>query len=84
MEQLGSQWIDISKINTWLFFKNLLRLSNFNENLIIITDVLHDYIFSFMIMSRAILLTINVSDQVCTENQNTNFMFSNIFENVPL
>ena len=84
MEQLGSQWIDISKINTWLFFKNLLRLSNFNENLIIITDVLHDYIFSFMIMSRAVLLTINVSDKVCTENQNTYFMFSNIFENVPL
>jgi hypothetical protein len=37
-----------------------------------------------MIMSRAILLTTKVSDKVCTENQNTYFMFKNNFENVPL
>jgi hypothetical protein len=84
MEQLGSQWTDIMIINTWLFFKNLLRISIFNENLIIITDILHDYIYSLLLMSRGILLTINVSGKVGTEKQNTQFIFSNIFENVPL
>ena len=84
MEQLGSHWTDILNINTWLFFKNLLRIFNFKENLIIITDVLHDYTCSLMIMSHAIPLTINVLKKGCTENQNTHFMFSNIFENVPL
>jgi len=37
-----------------------------------------------MIVPRSVLFTINVSDKGFTENQNTHFMFSNIFENVPL
>ena len=37
-----------------------------------------------MIKPLSILLTLNVSDKVCTENQNANFIFSNIFENVTL
>ena len=84
MEQLGSHWIYILKINTSLSFKNLFRISNFNKNLNIITDVLHEYICSLMNVPRSILLTINVSEKGCTENQNTHFMFNNFFENVPL
>ena len=37
-----------------------------------------------MIMPRSVLLTTNVLDKVCTGNQNTHFMFNNIFENVLL
>jgi hypothetical protein len=33
-----------------------------------------------MIIYRSILLrTINISDKICTENQNTHFMFNNFF-----
>jgi len=35
-------------------------------------------------LPRSVLLTINVLDKGCNENQNTHFIFNNFFENVPL
>ena len=44
----------------------------------IITGTLHVDRHTFVIISRSVLLTMrNVSDKVCSENQNTYFMFNN-------
>jgi hypothetical protein len=46
----------------------------------IITGTLHADQYTFMIISRSVLLTMrNVSDKRCRENQNTHFMFNNFF-----
>jgi len=48
---------------------------------------LQEHPFTFLIISRSFILRMkNVSDKSCGENQNTRFMFSNIFfpKNVPL
>jgi hypothetical protein len=83
MEQLGSHWAGILKINTWIFFKYLLRISNFNGNLTITTGALHEHKCLLMFAPRSALLTIKVSEKVCAENQNTHFIFNKNFENVP-
>jgi hypothetical protein len=42
--------------------------------------VLHEDIFTFIIVSQGILLRMgNDSDKTCRENQNTHFMFNNFF-----
>jgi hypothetical protein len=43
----------------------------------------HEDLCTFMIISRRILLTVrNVSDKSCRENQNTHFMFNNVFPKI--
>jgi len=43
-----------------------------------ITGTLHEDQYTFLIISRSIILRIrNVSDKICRENQNTHFVFSN-------
>jgi hypothetical protein len=45
-----------------------------------ITSTLHVGLSSFVIISRSVVLRMrNVSDEVCGENRNTHFMFSNFF-----
>jgi hypothetical protein len=73
--QLIFQWPDILKNKIWKFFKNMPRKLHFNKNLSRVTGALHEDNF-FLIMSRWIFLTINVSDKVCSENQKTHFIFS--------
>ena len=48
-----------------------------------ITGTLHEELFTFMIIFRSVLLrTINVSDKICGEDQNTYFISNNfLFEN---
>jgi len=41
-----------------------------------ITGNLHADVCTVMIMSRSVVLVINVSDKVCNENRNTHFIFS--------
>jgi hypothetical protein len=54
--------------------------SNFHLNLKRITGTLHEYLCTFMIISRWILLRMrNVSHKSCRVNQNTHFMFNNSF-----
>jgi hypothetical protein len=44
---------------------------------------LHEDICTFMIISRWIILRMrNVSDTSCRENQNTHFVFSNVFPKI--
>jgi hypothetical protein len=44
------------------------------------TGNLHEDLCNFMIVSRQILLRMrNVSDEICRENQNTRFIFKNVF-----
>jgi len=60
----------------WLFFENLSRNLNFNENLTGMTGNLHEYQCILSIMSRSVLLRMrNVWDKRCRENQNPNFVF---------
>jgi len=63
-----------------LFFENLstkiqVSLKSDKNN-----GTLHEDQYTFLIISRSILLIKrNVSDKICTDNQNTHFMFSNFF-----
>jgi len=45
-----------------------------------IKGILHDYQYTFFIISRSVLLGMkNVSDKSCRENLNVYFMFNNFF-----
>jgi hypothetical protein len=68
------------KFDISVFFENISRNFNFHYNTTIIKGTLHGDRYTFFIMSRWILLRMrNVSDKICTENQNTHFMFNNLF-----
>jgi len=46
---------------------------------------LHEDHYTCIIISHSVLLWMrNFSDKICTENQNTQFMFNNFFEIMPL
>ena len=76
MKQIGSHWTDFHEI--WGILENLSWKFRFHQNLTRITDTLHEYQHIFMITSRWILRTRNVSDKNWRENQNIhNFIFSN-------
>jgi hypothetical protein len=67
------------EFDTRIFFENLSRKFSFDLTLTRITVSLHKD-RSALIISRSVLLRmINVSDEICTENQNTHFVFSNLF-----
>ena len=52
-------------------------------NLTRITGTLHEDRHTLMIICRSVLLKMrNVSDKSCRENQNTHFMFNNVFFNI--
>ena len=71
-------WICI-KFNVRVFFENLLIKFKFRYNKTIIMGTLHEEQYTFLIISRSVLLRMrNVSDR-CRENQNTHFMFNNFF-----
>jgi len=62
------------------FYDNLSRKFKFHYNLTTITGTLHADRYTFLIISRSVLLRMrNVSDKSCRENQNTYFVFSNFF-----
>jgi len=72
-------WI-LMKFDIWGFYENLLRKFKFYWNLTTMTGTLHADRYTFLIISRSVLPRMrNVSDKSCTENQNTHFVFSNIF-----
>jgi len=64
-----------------LLFENLLTKFNFNINMIRISGTLHEDVCTIVIMSCSVLLVINVSDKVYSENRNTHFIFSTFKEN---
>ena len=60
----------IMKLGIWAFFENLSRKFKFHFNPTRITGALHEEVFTFMTISRQILLRIrNVSYKSCRENQ---------------
>ena len=51
--------------------------------MIIITGTLYEEHYKFLIISRSVLLRMrNVSDKLCRENKNTNFVFSTHFSEI--
>ena len=71
MEQLSSHYTDFHEIWYWVLVGNLSRKVKVHSNLTIITGTLHEEQYTFLIISRSILRTKNVSDKSCTENHNT-------------
>jgi hypothetical protein len=70
----------LMKLDMCAFFENLLRKFKFQQNLTRTTGTLHEDVFTFMTISRWILLKMrNVLDKSCRENKNTHFMFNNFF-----
>jgi hypothetical protein len=64
----------------WTFFENLPGKFVFDWNPTRITEALHEDVFTFMTISRWIILRMrNLWIKSCRENQNTYFMFSNVF-----
>jgi hypothetical protein len=66
----------------WLLsiFRYLSRKYEFHQNGTRITGILHEDVFTLVIVSRRTILKMrNLSDRSCRENQNTYFMFNNFF-----
>ena len=73
------------KFDIRIFFENLPRKFKFHCNLTRATGTVHAdrQMCTVVITSRSVLVTVrNVSDKTCTENQNTHFVFSNIFSKI--
>jgi hypothetical protein len=72
---------------TWylLIFRKSVKNFHFFYNLTRIPGILHEDLRTFMIISRRILLRMrNVSEEMCRENQNAQFMFKNFFPKIVL
>ena len=66
--------------DTWVFFENLSRKLKSHWNLTRIMNTLHEYQYTFLIVSRSIILWIrNFSDESCRESQSKHFMLNNFF-----
>jgi len=56
------------------------EVARFIKNLTVITCNLHADRYTFLIISRSVLLRMrNIPDKSCTQSQNTHFVFSNVF-----
>jgi len=68
------------KFNILVHFENLPRKFKFHYNLTTITGTLHEELYTFLIISRSVLLRMrNVSDENCKSNQNIHFIFRTPF-----
>ena len=78
MEELGSHWTDFGGILHLSFFENQSIKCKFHYNPTRITGTVHEDVFTFITISRRVLLRMrNIPNKSCRENQNTHFMFSN-------
>ena len=67
------------KFNIWLFFENTSRKFWFHQNLTRITGTLNEEQYTFLIISRLVLLRMrNVSDKI-VEKIETHLMFNKLF-----
>ena len=77
-----SGW-NFRKFDIWVFFESLSRIFKFHQNLTRITGTAHEDQFTLLIISRSALLRIgNASDKSRRENQNTHFVFKNVFPTI--
>ena len=68
------------EFDIWVFLENLSRKFEFFWGQTRITGSLHDDQYTLMTISRSFVLRMrNVSDKICTENQNTHFVFNVFF-----
>jgi hypothetical protein len=68
------------KFDIWVFFETRSRKFNFRYNLTWVTGTSRADRYTFLIISCVFLLRMrNVSDKICTENQNTHIVFNNIY-----
>jgi hypothetical protein len=76
--------MDFDKIRHKFFFlENLSRISTCHWNLTRIKGTLHKDVFTFITISRWIILRMrNGLDKICRENKNTHFMFNNFFPKI--
>jgi hypothetical protein len=80
MEQLGFYWKDLYEIWYLSIFRKSVQQIQVSLKSTRITNVLHDYLCTYVIISLWILVTMqNASDKICSENQNTHLMFYNFF-----
>ena len=71
------------KFDICAFFETLSRKFKFHYNPTGITGTLHNDVFTFMTISRQILLRMRtVSSKSCRENQNTHIMFHNVLPKI--
>ena len=70
------------KFDIWVFFENTSRKFKFHYNQKRIVNTLHENVCTHTTVSRIIIRIKNVSDESCTENQNTHFIFSNLFPRI--
>jgi hypothetical protein len=64
----------------FLSLENMSKKFKFYSNPTRISDTLHKDVFTFLTISRWIILRMwNISNKSCRENQNIHFIFSNFF-----
>jgi len=84
VEQLSSDWTDFHLIFED-YFKNLSRKFKCHENWTGIKGTLHEDQNSFLIIFHLFLLRMRyISERNYRENQNTHFVFSNLFSKIVL
>jgi hypothetical protein len=68
------------KFDIWFILQNSREIFKFHSNVTRITVTLHEGLCTFMTISRWNLPRIGTfSDESCSENQNTRFMYRNYF-----
>jgi len=81
--ELGSHWTDFHDILYLSIFRKSVKKIQVCLKSDKIKDTLHEDLWTFMIVSRPILIRMrNVSDKSCREKQNTCFMFSNVLSTI--
>jgi len=70
-EQLDSDWKDFYEIWYLNIFENLSKIFKFHYNLTRITGTSHEDQYTFMILSRSVLLRMKHVSDKCRENRNT-------------
>jgi hypothetical protein len=82
VEQLSSHWMEFDGIwSLCLFGMSVEKIQDYlNSKRIRVRPTLYENFFTFMTISRWILLRMrNVWDKSCGKNQNTHFIFNNFF-----
>jgi len=78
MGQLGCHWTDCQENLCLIFFTKIFR-ENLNFTKSDKNGTLHEDLSTFMICRSHLLRMRNISDKSCKENQNTHFIFNNLF-----
>ena len=84
MEQLSSQWTDFHEIWYLMTFLKSVEKIQVLLNSDRHNGLFHEDQFTFMIISRSVLIMRNVTDKSCRGNQNTHFVFNSLFSKLVL